>query len=63
MKKNYFNFTKKLSKNPYISFVITDKKITQLHKFSPKNELRKLSDNKEILTLVGLEKHIQKGEK
>tara|TARA_B110000238_G_scaffold199114_1_gene245411 strand:+ start:474 stop:608 length:135 start_codon:yes stop_codon:yes gene_type:complete len=39
------------------------KKITQLHKFSPKNELRKLSDDKDILALVGLEKSIQKGEK
>ena len=47
MKNNQLNFTKKLSKNPYIKTIITDK----LNKPAPciltENELRKLSD-KEI---------------
>ena len=47
MKNNQLDFTKKLSKNPYIKTIITDK----LNKPAPyiltENELRKLSD-KEI---------------
>lgn len=47
MKNNQLDFTKKLSKNPYVRTIITDK----LNKPAPyiltENELRKLSD-KEI---------------
>ena len=44
MKKNQSNFTEKLSKNPYIKTVITDKINKPTPDILTENELRKLSD-------------------
>ena len=44
MKKNQSDFTEKLSKNPYIKSVITDKINKPTPDILTENELRKLSD-------------------
>ena len=44
MKNNQSDFTKKLSKNPYIKSVITDKINKPTPDILTENELRKLSD-------------------
>ena len=44
MKNNQSDFTEKLSKNPYIKFVITDKINKPTPDILTENELRKLSD-------------------
>ena len=44
MKNNQSDFTEKLSKNPYIRTVITDKINNPTPEFLTENELRKLSD-------------------
>ena len=44
MKNNQSYFTEKLSKNPYIYTVITDKEKKQAPQNLSENELRKLSD-------------------
>ncbi len=47
MKNNQLDFTKKLSKNPYVRTIITDKLNKPASYILTENELRKLSD-KEI---------------
>ena len=44
MKNNQSYFTEKLSKNPYIYAVITDKEKKQTPEYLSEDELRKLSD-------------------
>ena len=44
MKNNQLDFTKKLSKNPYVRTIITDKLNKPASYILTENELRKLSD-------------------